>query len=90
MARVRAALLRVDSAPYADIRASIEGLAATNGTFRFTVRELLGVSALKAGNMDEAARWFDQIVIDRDAPRALRERAELYLALVRAGPVEVK
>jgi hypothetical protein len=90
LARVRAAFLRVDTAPYAELRASIEGLATTNGVFRFTVREILGVSALKAGNMDEAGRWFDQIVVDRDAPRGLRERADLYLALVRAGPVEVK
>jgi hypothetical protein len=90
LARVRAALLKVDSVPYATLRPEIEGLAATNGAFRHSVREILGVSALKAGDVEAAGRWFDQIVVDRDAPQGLRQRADLYLALVRAGPVEVK
>jgi hypothetical protein len=90
LARVRAALLQVDNVPYAELRASVEGMAAQTGVFRHTVREILGVSALKAGNVDEAGRWFDQIVIDREAPQGLRQRADLYLALVRGGPVEVK
>lgn len=90
LARIRSAILTVDLAPYAEIKASLEPLAAPTGIWRHTARELLGVSALKAANMDDAGRWFDQIVVDREAPQALRQRADLYLALVRAGPVDVK
>jgi hypothetical protein len=90
LARIRAALLRVDMVPYAELRGAVEPLAAAGGVFRHTAREVLGVSALKAGNLDEAGRWFDQIVTDREAPQGLRQRADLYLALVRAGPVEIK
>ncbi len=90
LARIRSAMLKVDAAPYAEIKAALEPLAGAAGMWRHTARELLGVSALKAQNLDEAGRWFDQIVIDRDAPQALRQRADLYLALVRGGPVEVK
>ncbi|MGL4441662.1 MAG: tetratricopeptide repeat protein [Bosea sp. (in: a-proteobacteria)] len=90
LARIRSSMLKVDTAPYAEIKAALEPLAANNGTWRHTAREILGVSALKAQNIDDAGRWFDQIAIDTQAPQGLRQRVNLYLALVRAGTVEVK
>jgi len=90
LARIRSNLLKVDSAPYAEVRAAVEPLAAPSGTWRHTAREILGLSALKAGNLDEAGRWFDQIVVDPQAPQGLRQRADLYLGLVKAGTVEIK
>ena len=90
LARIRSNLLKVDSAPYAEVRAAVEPLAAPSGTWRHTARELRGLSALKAGNLDEAGRWFDQIVVDPQAPQGLRQRADLYLGLVKAGTVEIK
>ncbi len=90
LAKLRSGTLKVDTSPYAEVKALLEPLASANGTWRHSAREMLGVSALKANNMDDAGRWFDQIVVDRDAPQALRQRADLYLALVRAGPVDIK
>lgn len=87
LAAIRAALLRVDSQPYAEFRKTVEPLATATGLWRHTARELLGVSALKAGEMDEAGRWFDQLVTDLATPAALKQRGDLYLALVRSGPV---
>jgi hypothetical protein len=89
LARIRSNLLKVDSVPYAEIRAAVEPLAAPAGTWRHTAREILGLSALKGGNVDEAGRWFDQIVVDPQAPQGLRQRADLYLGLVKAGAVEI-
>ena len=90
LARIRSALLKVDSATYAEIKAVAEPLAGATGMWRHTAREILGVSALKAANFEDAGRWFDQIVTDQQSPQGLRQRADLYLSLVRAGPVEVK
>lgn len=90
LARVRSSLLKVDTAPYAEIIAALEPLATNTGIWRHTTREILGVSALKAQNLEDAGRWFDQIAIDTSAPQGLRQRVDLYLALVRAGAVEVK
>jgi hypothetical protein len=87
LARLRAAMLRVDTRPYAEIRPALEPLAAPTAPWRHTARELLGVSALKAGEMDEAGRWFDQLVTDPETPVALKQRGDLYLGLVRSGPV---
>lgn len=90
LARIRSSLLKVDVAPYAEIRAALEPLASNTGVWRHTAREVLGVAALKAQNMDDAGRWFDQIAIDTQAPQALRQRVELYQALLRGGAVEVR
>lgn len=87
LARLRSGLLRIDTAPYAELRPQLEPLAAPEGAFRHNARELLGLSALRAGQFDEAGRWFDQIVVDAGTPQALRQRVDNHLALVRAGPV---
>jgi hypothetical protein len=87
LARLRAAIIRVDALAYDAFRPQIEPLAAPESAFRHNARELLGLSALRAGNFDEAGRWFDQIVVDQATPQALRQRVDSYLALVRAGPV---
>jgi hypothetical protein len=86
-ARLRAAMLRVDVQPYAEIRPALEPLAAPTSPWRHTARELLGASAIKAGQMDEAGRWFDQLVTDPETPAALKQRGDLYLGIVRSGPV---
>jgi hypothetical protein len=51
---------------------------------------MLGIAALKANLFEDAGRWFDAIVTDPQAPAVLRQRTDLYLALVRGGPVETK
>ena len=90
LARLRAGILRVDLSPYAEVKAALEPLAAPEGAWRHSAREFLGIAALKAGQFEDAGRWFDAAITDRQAPQALRQRVELYLALVRGGPVTVK
>ena len=89
LARLRAAWLRLDSAEPAKIRPVLEPLAAPSNVWRHSARELLGLSGLKAGDMDYAGRWFDQIAADRETPPALRQRLAVYTALVAGGPVQV-
>jgi hypothetical protein len=88
LARLRAAMLRIDKVDPAAMRQALEGLAAPTGIWRHTARELLGLSELKAGDMDAAGRWFDQIAADRETPGALRQRLQVYTALVAGGPVQ--
>ncbi|MXQ11039.1 tetratricopeptide repeat protein [Microvirga makkahensis] len=89
LARLRAAWLRLDTADPAQIRQVVEPMAAPGDAWRHTARELLGLSGLKAGDMDYAGRWFDQIAADRETPPALRQRLAVYTALVAGGPVQV-
>lgn len=90
LAKLRAGILRVDLAPYAEVKASLEPLATPQGAWRHSAREFLGIAALKANLYDEAGRWFDAAITDPQVPQALRQRVDLYLALVRGGPVTVK
>ena len=46
-------------------------------------------SALRAGDLEGAGRWFDQIAADRETPAGLRQRLEIYVGLVAGGPVQV-
>jgi hypothetical protein len=88
LARLRAAMLRIDTADPAGVQPSLERLATPTNVWRHTARELLGLSALKRGDYDAAGRWFDQIAADRDTPQGLRGRLELYTSLVAGGPVQ--
>jgi hypothetical protein len=90
LARLRAGLLRVDLVPYAELRTALEPLATPTGLWRHSAREFLGIAALKANLFEDAGRWFDAIVTDPQTPQALRQRVELYLTLVRGGPVTIK
>jgi hypothetical protein len=90
LARLRAGMLKIDSATYAEVKPLLEPLATPTGAWRHSARELLGVSALKSGTPDEAGRWFDTVLTDPQTPAAMRQRVDLYLALVRGGPVTVK
>ena len=87
LALIRAAMLRVDSQTYADFRKTVEPLATTSGLWRHTARELLGVSAMKSGDLSDAGKWFDQLVTDPATPTVLKQRGNIYLGLVRAGPI---
>jgi hypothetical protein len=82
LARVRAAGLLLESAPYANMLARLEAAAAPGGTFRHTARELLALSAWHARDIDAARRWLDVISNDGDTPPSLRSRAEALQALL--------
>jgi hypothetical protein len=86
LARLRAALLRIDGPKSTEARAALEPLARPDGPYRHTAREMLGLAALKAGDMDAAGRWFDAVVTDPQTPQGLRGRVDIYLGLVKGGP----
>lgn len=89
LAKLRAAMLRMDGGDQAAVRQALEPLAAPSQPWRHSARELLGLSGLKSGEMEYAGRWFDQIAADRDTPASLRQRLETYSALVAGGPAQV-
>lgn len=82
VARIRAAYLLVDTAPLAELTRRLEPLAAANGAFRHSARELLGLAAVRTGDLAAAARWFEQVVTDPDAGEGFRNRAGLALTVL--------
>ena len=88
LARLRAAMLRLDAAEPGTAQPALERLATPTNVWRHTARELLALGAMKRGDYDGAGRWFDRIAADRDTPQGLRGRLELYTSLVAGGPVQ--
>lgn len=85
LAAVRAGLLLVDTVPYAELQGRLEPQAGDGRAFRHSARELLALSAWKAGNVDDAKRWSEQITADPTSPASLRSRVEVLTALLAAG-----
>jgi hypothetical protein len=84
MARLRAAILLVDTASLAELESRIGDLAATGTPWRHTAREVLGLAAWRSGDYEGARTHFDSLVADQEAPQDLRQRVQLMLALVDA------
>jgi hypothetical protein len=88
LARLRAALLLIDSAPFAEVEKRLAPLISGTATFRHSAREGLALSAWKHGEGGKALDAVQAIILDADTPQGLRQRAELLLAVIRSGPIK--
>jgi hypothetical protein len=85
-AALQAAALRLDKADYAEMEERLKGLIESDSAWRYSARELLGLSAYRLNNMSEAERQFSALVGDQGTPPNLRERADMMLALIVGTP----
>ncbi len=84
LARLRAALLLVDTASVADLTARVGDLAATGNPWRHSAREILGLAAWRTGDLAGARKYYDEIAEDQEKPADLQSRAQFMLGLIRA------
>jgi hypothetical protein len=82
LAKVRAAALLLETSSYPNMLQRLEPATAPGSTFRHTARELLALSAWRAGDMTAARQWLDLIANDGETPPSLRSRAEALQALL--------
>ncbi len=85
LAALRAGFLLVDHAPYSEMRTRLEPLTGADRAFRHSARELLALSAWKAGDVGAARQWTDMIITDPQTPAGARSRAEVLSALIAAN-----
>jgi hypothetical protein len=76
LATIRSGLLLVDTAPLPDIEKRLETVAATGRPFRHSARELLALSAFRAGDQKALQRWSELIAGDAESPAQMRARVE--------------
>jgi len=86
-ANLQAASIRADEADFTEMQNRLNALSDESSPWRFTARELLAVSALKAGKREEARKALEQLISDRDAPPAMRERVQILMAKVVTGDI---
>jgi hypothetical protein len=81
---LRAGLLLVDTASYADLRKRLEPLTEPTRVFRHTARELLALSAWRERDMTAARRYIDMIAADAETPPGSRARIDALSSLLAA------
>ena len=82
LAKIRAAGLLLETASYPSMLQRLEPATGPRATFRHTARELLALSAWRAGDTAAARQWLDLIANDGETPPSLRSRAEALQALL--------
>ena len=82
LAKIRAAGLLLDTTSYPNLLQRLEPATAAGAPFRHTPRELLALSAWRAGDTAAARQWLDLIANDGETPPSLRSRAEALQALL--------
>jgi hypothetical protein len=81
-ARIRGALLALDSGDLAGARERAEPLDQPGATWRHAAREVLGIAAYQSGDFEGAREHFTAIQQDAQAPPELWRRAGMMLALI--------
>jgi hypothetical protein len=85
-ARLRAAYIVADSQDFAALKARLDPLIKEGGAISFLARELLGVEAWEAGQIDLARETLDNLNLAFDAPESVRQRVNLALAVLPPAP----
>lgn len=84
-ARLQVAALKVDSADWTEMQNRLNDLIADRNPWRYSARELLGLSALRAGKTDEARQTLAPLTTDPMVPASIRERASAMLGAIVAA-----
>ena len=84
-AKLRAAFLLMDTAPYGDIHARLQPLTAEGRPFRMLAREGLAIAELANGRPAQAKGDFEVLSLSTDVSDATRVRANAALGMIQAG-----
>lgn len=84
-AKLRAAILLVDTAPLAEIQKRIGSLPESDSPWRVEAEEFLGYAYWRAGNNKEALRLFDLIKNNASASDGSKRRASELSSLINGG-----
>ena len=86
-AMVRSAVLLLDTASSAEIETRLKDLIKDENPWRGTARELIGLSAYKAGEHEKARDQFSAILSGAGTTPGLRQRAEMMLGLLLSAEI---
>ena len=84
-ARLRAAFLLMDTAPYETVRARLQPLAGEHRPYHVLAREGLAIAELASGRTGQAKGDFQVLSLSSDASDAARARANAALAMISSG-----
>lgn len=82
LAAIKAGLLLVDTASYEDMKARMAPLTSGESPWRQNALELVALTAMRAGEWQEADIRIKEIIADTATPAGLRDRAHVMQALI--------
>lgn len=85
LASLRAGMLLVDTASFADLKKRLEALTEPGRSFRASARELLALSAWHHHDVAAAKHYIDMLEGDAETPPGTRARAQVLSALIAAS-----
>jgi hypothetical protein len=87
LARLRAVLALMDTAPYAQLQTRLAALIGDKKPFDLQAREALAMAKLAAGKTAEARGDFNALSITLGVSQSMQARAQTAIALIDAGEV---
>jgi hypothetical protein len=82
LARVRAGYLLAGTASPEDLEQRLAVLERPDSPWRNAVREILASAHYRTGNLAEADRLMNEVLVDPEAPPAMRQRAQMMVQLL--------
>lgn len=87
-AKLQSTALKIDSADFTEVKNRLNDLIGDKNPWRYLARELMGVAAIRGGQLDEARGLLAPMAADPRAPAAARERAGALMNVVVAAELE--
>lgn len=79
---LQVASLKLGTPGWTDVANRINDLDKPSNPWRYSARELKGLAAFGAGNLDAAREAFEPLLGDQGAPASVRTRAEMVMGLI--------
>ena len=89
-AKLQIAALKVDTASFTDIKNQLNGLLAADSPWRHDAQEILGLAAYRGGDMKAAREAFQALMVAKDVPQEVVQRAQLAMALITREELRAK
>ena len=83
-AKLQAASLRLDVADWTEMQNRLIELTDNANPWRFQAREMMGLAALKHGQIEQARKFNTLLLGDKNVPPAVLERVNIMLATITA------
>jgi hypothetical protein len=85
-ARLRAAYIVAETQDFAALQTRLQPLVESDSRLSYLARELLGIEAWEAGNLDLARETLQNLTLAFDAPEAVQQRAQVALSVIGPAP----
>jgi hypothetical protein len=81
-ARLQIAAIKLDAGDFTDAKNRLTPLSTDDNAWRHSARELLGVTAYKAGRPAEARNHFQRLLSDSTVPPGITERVKVVMVVM--------